>query len=284
MAGRILVTGGNIGSPIVDGLIAAGYTVRITGRRRIDNPVWAAAGVEQVEFDYGQPETLARAFADVETYVSISPLIENLVETGIQSVEAAVRAGVSRIVRSSALGAAEDAITLGRWHRQVEKAVEASGTEYTILQPASFFQNYLSYADSIRREGTIYAPLGEGRASLVDVRDFAEGIVRVLTSPGHAGKTYRITGGGAISVSEIAAVLSEVLDKPVRYVPVDEATAEQAMREAQMPAWLIDNLTELNRITAAGYVAAVSPDLAGLLGRPPRTFREFALDARQTFD
>jgi uncharacterized protein YbjT (DUF2867 family) len=70
-------------------------------------------------------------------------MTENLVQLGINSIKAAKCAGVSCIVRSSAMGADENAITIGRRHRQVEKALESSGIPFTILKPNAFFQNFL---------------------------------------------------------------------------------------------------------------------------------------------
>jgi NAD(P)H dehydrogenase (quinone) len=128
MADTILVTGRTIGDSVVDGLIKNGRKVRVTAYEIQSKPAWAAAGIEQVEIDYARPETLSRAFEGVETYFSLSPMIEKLAETGIQGVNVANRAGVKRIVRSSVLGAADDGITFPRWHRSVERAVEGHHT------------------------------------------------------------------------------------------------------------------------------------------------------------
>jgi len=283
MSGTILVTGGNVGNWVVEGLSKKGKTVRVTVLKKQSNQAWDSAGVEQVEFDYTKPDTLDRAFDGVETYFSLSPLIQNLAETGIQAVHAARRAGVQRIVRSSVLGAADDAITFPRWHRAVEKAVEESGMAYTILQPTGFMQNYLLYANSIKKEQRFYAAQGDSKASLVDARDIADAAVLVLAEPRHTGKKYKITGGEAISNIDIANTLSEVIGKPVQYVSVSDDDAEKAMQGIGMPPWMVEGMTELNHIMVQGWLAGIETDFEKLLGRKPRTFRQFAQDFRAAF-
>jgi hypothetical protein len=121
MSGTILVTGGTIGDFVVDGLTKKGKKVRVTTYKNQSKAAWAAAGIEQAEFYYTRPETLARAFEGVESYFSVSPLIRELSEAGIEAVNAAKKAGIRRIVRSSALGAASNSVTFGRWHFAVDR-------------------------------------------------------------------------------------------------------------------------------------------------------------------
>jgi len=283
MSGTILVTGGTIGDFVVDGLARKGKKIRVSTYKKQLKPFWDAAGIEQVEVDYTKPETLARSFEGIESYFSVSPLIRELSETGIEAVNAARKAGVQRIVRSSVLGAATNSVTFGRWHFAVEKAIEASGLSYTILQPTSFMQNYFGFAESIKKQGKFYAPLADSRMSLVDARDIADAAVVVLTEPGHEFKKYKITGGEAISSQESALALSEALAKPVEYVAVSRDQAMSAMADMGMPAWMVDGFLELYRIAVDGWLSAVIPDLEKLLRRKPRTFRQFAQDFRAAF-
>lgn len=283
MSGTILVTSGTIGNSVVEGLLKKEKKVRVTVLKKQPNPAWDRAGVEQVEFDYSRPDTLARAFDRVDSYFFVSPLIQNLAETGVDVVNAARRAGVQRIVRSSVLGAAENAITFGRWHREVEKAVEGSGMAFTILQPTAFMQNYLLYANSVKNDGVFFAAQADAKASFIDTRDIAAAAAICLTERGHTGKKYKLTGGEAVSNWGIAAALSESTGKPVRYVPVSEDDAQKAMLGVGMPPWMAVGMGELNQIVAKGWLAGVEPDLENLLGRKPRTFRQFAQDFRSVF-
>lgn len=282
----IVVTGatGNVGSPVVAGLIEKGYAPRVVVRKREHNAAWENAGIKLVEADLNDVEALTKAFVGADKVFSLSPFVENIAELGKTTVDAAKRAGVKHIVRSSALGASLDSpIMLGRLHGAVEKTIEDSGLDFTFVQPASFFQNYLGYADTIKKNNVFYAPLGEGKMSLIDVRDIAAVAVVALTETGHTGEKYAVTGGESLSCEDIAATLSEITGRPINYVDVPEDKAEQQMLDSKMPKWMVKMIMELNGISKAGYVAAVLPTVEQLTGRKPITFRQFAEENKPSF-
>lgn len=282
----IVVTGatGNIGKPIVEGLIKKGCAPRVVVRKREVNETWDKAGVVQVEANLSDADALAAAFDGAEKVFSITPFVENLVEVGAATVEAAKRAGVRHIVRSSAQGAdVNSPIALGRWHGAVEKLIEESGLEWTFVQPASFFQNYLGYADTIKNQNAFYAPLGDGKVSLVDVRDIAAVAVAALTEENRAGKKYAVTGGESLSNQETAETFSDVLGREIKYVDAPEDVARKQMLDSKMPAWMVDAVMELNRIGKAGYLAETRPTVEEITGRKPITFRQFAEENKAFF-
>ncbi len=282
----IAVTGatGNIGKPIVEELLKKGYAPRVIVRKVETNAAWDNAGVVQVEADLNDAESLAAAFAGADKVFSLSPFVENLVELGKATVEAAKRAGVKRIVRSSAQGADVNApIALGKWHGEVEKAIADSGIEWTFVQPASFFQNYLGYTETIKNQNAFYAPLGDGKISLVDVRDIAAVAVVALTEEGHAGKKYAVTGGESLSNNDIAEIFSNILGREIKYFDVPEERARKQMLEAKMPAWMVDAVMELNEIGKAGYLAETRPTIEEITGRKPIKFRRFAEENKGIF-
>jgi len=108
------------------------------------------------------------------------------------------------------------------------------------------------------------------RAAIADIA------ARVLTSSGHEGKTYPLTGPEALTMTEVAAKLSAATGKPIRYVNVPPEDARQAQLAAGMPAYLADALFELFAERRDGKEGKVWPDAATLLGRPPTSFDEFA--------
>ena len=167
MPSKILVTGatGNVGSKVVERLSATGASVRASVQSSSKADKLKNAGVEPVEFDFTNPETLRAAFDGVEKVFLLTPFVPNMVELGLRAIEAAKKAGVKYIVRMSAMGAdAEPAIQLGKWHREVEKAVESSGIPYTILRPNSFMQNYsTALSGDIKAQSAFYLPVGDAK-------------------------------------------------------------------------------------------------------------------------
>ena len=280
----VLVTSGNIGNCVAEDLAAKGVSVRVLARKVSPNPRWQAAGIDQVAGDFSDPDSLAPAFRGVEKFFCVTPFVENLVQLGINSIEAAKRAGVEYVVRSSAIGAREDAaITLGRWHGQVETGLERSGIPHTILQPNTFMQSYFMHLSSINTQNAFYLPQGDGKVSLVDTRDIAAVAEATLTESGHEGKRYVITGGEALSNCEIARKLSEALNRNIHYIDVTEEAAGASMRGSGMPAWMVNTLLELFRISKAGYLATPFPSVEQILKREPISFDTFLRDHIQEF-
>ncbi len=282
----IAVTGatGNIGKPVVEGLIAKGFAPRVIVRKPENMADWESAGVEQKIADLGDVESLTKAFEGAEKVFSLSPLVENFIELGKVSIEAAINAGVKQIVRSSSQGADEnESILMWKWHGTVEKMIENSGLDWTFVQPASFFQNYLGYAETIKNQNAFYGSQGDGKVSLVDVRDIAAVAVAALTEPNHIGKKYAVTGGESLSNQDIAEIFSSVLGRQINYVDVPEEAAKQQMLDSKMPEWLVNAIMELSGVGKAGKVATVRPTVEEVTGSKPRTFRQFAEENKAIF-
>ncbi len=138
-------------------------------------------------------------------------------------------------------------------------------------------------AQPVAEQGVLYGMTGEGRISYVDTRDIAAVAARVLTSPGHQGNSYTLTGHEALSAAEVAERLSAANGREVRYVDLPPDAFRQALAGAGLPDRLVDALIVGNTRLAAGDGAAVSDEVARLTGRPPRTFEVFAADHRAAF-
>jgi uncharacterized protein YbjT (DUF2867 family) len=269
----ILVTGatGNVGGEVVKQLLEAGAPVRVLAR----DPAKAAklgAGVSVVRGDLAAPETLGPAFAGV-TKAFVLSTGPDLARLAGNAVDAAKKAGVAHVVLLSVLGAEfEPSFELGRWHRESERKLEASGLAWTFLRPGSFASNALSWVSSIKAQGVVYSPYGEGKSAPIDPRDIAAVAVKALLAPGHEGKAYSLTGSAAITTGEQVAKISAAIGRPLRFVDVPPEAARDGMLEAGMHPLLVDALLELMARVRAGHGATVSTAVADVLGRPARTF------------
>ncbi|MEJ0003657.1 MAG: SDR family oxidoreductase [Pararobbsia sp.] len=277
MSNTILVTGatGTVGRELVKALKAAGAHViamSSTGK--------SVEGVETRAADLADPASLAQALRGIDTLFLLLPLQANMVELARNAIAAAKAAGVKHIVRSS--GAEADAASpsaIGRVQGEIDQLVTQSGVPYTLTRPNCFMQNYLTfYGDSIRA-GTLYLPQGDAKVSFVDVRDLAAVNASILQHPAaHAGKTYTLTGGKALSNAEVTQCIGAALGRSIAYVAVPDEAAIASMRDAGMDAWSIETVMSLNHAIAAGHPAAVSPDVEKVLGRAPHTFEQFVAD------
>lgn len=284
----ILITGatGTVGSEVVKDLAATNVKVRAGVHSIIKGDRFRVfPDVDTVEIDFARPETLKAAYTGVTRVFQITPFTQDQVEIGKKLIDAAKDAGVQHIVKLSASGAdAKPGIQLGRWHRDVEKHLESSGVNYTLLRPTSFMQNFVNYQGyTIQHESKIYMPLGEGQVSYIDARDIAAVARVVLTESGHEGKAYELTGPAALSVAEVAAIIAKITSRTVTYIDVPEAAARQAMSGMHMPGWMIDAMMELNAINKAGYAANVTDTVKQITGQPARSFADFAQDYAACF-
>jgi uncharacterized protein YbjT (DUF2867 family) len=283
---KIIVNSGNVGTLVALELAQLGHQVTLTVRTLKPNALWDKLGIRQIPFEINDQASMTGALKNGEAFFSLTPLVENLVAAGSNAIRAAKEAGIRKIVRMSAQSASPDAaIQLGRWHYAVEKAVEDSGVPFTILRPANFMQNYLTYGtpETINGQSAFYAPMGDAKISVIDTRDISAVAARVLIETGHEGKRYDLTGGESLSNQEIAQILSKALGRKISYVNIPAAKAKEAMAKSGMPAWLVAMLSELNAFGAAGNLAAVKPDTGLILKRKPIAFSQFVQDHLGTF-
>ncbi|MEP6705588.1 MAG: SDR family oxidoreductase, partial [Acidobacteriota bacterium] len=186
-------------------------------------------GLDAVLIDYGSLETLRDAFQGCDKIFLLGPSAPDQVELETNAVEAAQATGVKHIVKLSVMNADKEDYEFGRIHREVEKAIEASGLDWTFLRPNSFMQNTVTFmSDSIRTQSAIYSSAGDGKISTVDVRDIAAVAVKALTEPGHEKKVYTLNGPEAFSYDETAAQLSDALGRTISHVNLPPADLKGA--------------------------------------------------------
>ena len=281
----ILVTGatGTIGSDVVRQLAKRGAKVRALTR----DPAKARvpAGVEVVRGDYGDPASLDAALAGATAAFLLRPPGPDGGEDAALAA-AARNAGVARLVKLSAVFTGDFASgPSARWHVDGERAVRDSGLAWTVLQPSSFASNTLSWLDALRAGQPVPNMTGDGGSGVIDPRDVAEVAVRALLDAGHAGRTYVLTGPEVISVPGQAAVLAEVLGRPV---PTRDLSVD-GTRDFLRTAWGMEGSRAEGVLTGLAFVRAggnalVTEDVAEVLGRPARTFRSWAADNVSLFE
>jgi uncharacterized protein YbjT (DUF2867 family) len=280
----ILVTGatGTVGGAVVRRLVAAGHPVRALVRQPGAGRV--PDGVEVAYGDLTRPETLAEALSGVERMYLLAPLAPHLPHWEAGAIDAARAAGVRHVVKHSNLGADDpDATTVQRWHRAGERLLEQSAMAWTFVRPTGFMSNALGWAGTIRAQGTVYAPAGDGKLAVVDPYDIAAVAVAALTGPGHEGRAYDVTGPAALSTVDQVAAIGAAIGRPLRYVDIPESTARDGMRASGMPAVIVEALLEFMALVRSGRADTVSDAVPTGTGRPARTFEAWAAEHTDTF-
>ncbi|WP_067836261.1 SDR family oxidoreductase [Nocardia lijiangensis] len=280
----ILITGatGTIGSEIVRQLASREVPVRAVTR----DPARAQAfeGVDVVRGDYGDAESMAAAMTGAEAVFLVGVLGPDDADTDRALIATARAAGVRRIVKLSAIGTGEpDLGRVGTWHLPGEQAARESGLEWTILRPSSFASNTLIWADPIRAGQPVPNLTGEGAQGVIDPRDVAAVAVEALLSTAHAGHTYTLTGPELLTTADQAAVLAAVLGHPIEVADIPEDLARQHMLAAGMSAEYVDGALAGQAYVRAGGNAVRTDAVRTVLGRPPRTYADWAADHAHVF-
>ena len=272
--GIIAVTGvtGGLGGRVARRLAERGATQRLVVRDPARAP--ELAGAEVATGSYDDAEGLRRAFDGTRTLLMVSASeAPDRQRLHANVVDAAVAAGVERIVYTSFLGAAPDCtFTFGRDHWHAEEHIRASGLGHTFLRDNLYIDFLPLMAGP---DGVIRGPAGDGRVAAVARDDIADVAVAALVGGGHEGRSYDLTGPEALTLAEAAEELSRAAGRPIRYQAetLEEAYASRASYGA--PGWEVDGWVTTYVAIANGDLEQVSGDVAAVAGHPPVRLAEF---------
>jgi NAD(P)H dehydrogenase (quinone) len=276
------VTGatGVLGRRVVDRLAGAGGDVglRLVVRDAARAPQVPGAEIAANPGGYADPDGFRAALSGVHTLYLVSAAeAEDRLQQHYDAVDAAVAAGVERIVYTSFLGAKHDAVfTLVRQHAATEDRIRAAGVRYTFLRHSMYADFVPFFATLQDGRAVIAAPAGEGRVSFVSRDDLADvGAAALLDDSGALdGQALEVTGPEALSLAEAAAVLAEVTGRPAEYrqETVEEAWASR--RPSGHPDWEIEGWVTSYLAIAAGELSTVTDVVPRLTGHPALTVAE----------
>jgi uncharacterized protein YbjT (DUF2867 family) len=276
----ILVTGANglCGSELVRRLSARGVPVRALVRDAAKaQRLSTLPNVEVVLGDMARPETLAGPLRGVDRAMLISSSDPAMLEVQSSFIAAARKAGVAHVVKlSGIIPDLQSPFRFARIHGEIERRLEGSGMAFTHLRAGEFMHAYFRQVPSIVAKGTLALPMEEARIASIDIGDIAEVAASVLTSAGHEGKTYPITGPEALSMAEVAQKLSAATGKSIRYVNVSPEEAKRAQLAAGVPPFLADALAELFAERRRGKESEVSRIIPTVFGWRATSFDDFA--------
>lgn len=277
----ILITGatGNVGVELVKRLSECGEPIRAFVRSRARSQSIASAGIELVEGDFARIETFAPALAGVDRLFLLIPSSSEVEKQQRNFVDAARRSQIRHIVKLSQLAADENAAgRFQRYHGAVEKYIENSGIPYTFLRPNLFMQGLYNFSGTISTEGVFYAPAGDAKVSVVDVRDIASVAAKVLTELGHENKTYDITGPEALTHADMADQLSRAAGKNIKYIDIPPDKMRKALLGFGMPTWQADGVVEDYDHYRRGEATTVTQTVRDITGKEANSFFQFAED------
>jgi NAD(P)H dehydrogenase (quinone) len=270
----IVVTGatGHLGRLTVEGLLERGVDpaeIVATGRsvEKLSDLAERGVRVERLDFD-DVPESVSWLGAgDVVLLVSGSEVGKRVAQhTAV--VELAQRAGVGRIVYTSAPAADDTTLVLAPEHAATERVIRASGLPFTFLRNGWYDENYVAAFDQAKATGVVVGSAGDGRVASAPRADYAEAAAVVLSSDGHDDAVYELSGDVAWTLDALAATFGEVLGREVTYQRLTPEEHRQVLIGAGLDEGTAGFVVALDQNTAEGLLAVTTGDLAKLLGRP----------------
>ncbi|OON82582.1 hypothetical protein B1H18_00425 [Streptomyces tsukubensis] len=274
----IVVTGatGNVGRHVVSEVLAAGGQVRAVTRDAASAST--VPGVRTVEANPAEPGTMTEALDGARAlFLNYSAVRES---TG-DLLALAKRQGVRHVVLLSSAAIERDSDEpsdpIARLHRDLERAVEDSGLDWTFLRPDMFAVNTIKFwGRQIRDEGQVRAAYGDAALAPIDERDVASVAAAALTRPSrHIGRRYLLTGPEALTQRRMVELIATAVGRPLRFQEIPRAEAVGVMSGLGIQEPVAEALLTMHeRFTREPM--AVAPPISRITGEPPHTFEQWA--------
>ncbi len=283
----IVVTGatGHLGRLTVDSLLARGVAasdIRAVGRSAERLAPLAARGVETAVIDFEKPETLTAAFAGADALLLVSGSeVGKRVAQHRNAIEAAEAAGVGRIVYTSAPKATESDLVLAPEHKATEELLAASSLPVTILRNNWYTENYTGLIGQAEATGELVGSAGSGRVASASRKDYAEAAAVVLTTPGHDGAVYELSGDTAWTFDELAATIGALVGREVGYRSVSPEEHTAILTGAGLDEGTAGFVVALDGNIRDGALADATSTLSELIGRPTTPLAQGLAESRE---
>jgi NAD(P)H dehydrogenase (quinone) len=284
---KIVVTGasGQLGHMVAAQLFecAPPEEVILVTRRPHALSALAERGAEVRFGDFDEPASLPAAFAGAERMLLISTnTIGERVPQHRAAIDAAAAAGVRHVTYTSLINPVPGHPTgvVVDEHRETEQLLMSSGMAWTVLRFGAYADLQVPLGAMAVSYGKLVTNAGDGRIAPISRQDCAAAAVAVLTSEGHAGKTYDVTGPEALSQSEIAALVSEVSGRPVEVVPIGDRKLAWGLARLGAPKPVARAIVNLGVATRENYFDLVDSTFESLTGRHPRSLRDVLMAHR----
>jgi NAD(P)H dehydrogenase (quinone) len=270
----IVVTGatGQLGRLIVESLLARGVApsdIVAVGRSAEKLAALDSLGVRTAAADYSDRASLDAAFAGAGTLVLVSASDPGQrLQQHSNAIDAAVAAGARRVLYTSVFEADTTSLILAPDHKATEEYLAGTGVTTTILRNGWYTENYAADVSRAAETGVLLSSTGDGRVASASRIDFAEAVATVLTTDGHDGAVYELSGDVAWDYTELAAAISEITGTPVEWKNVSTEEHIAILTGAGLDEGTAGFVAALDANMRDGVLAGTPGDLSRLIGRP----------------
>ena len=273
----VTAASGKLGALVLEGLLKVVPASEVVAIARSPEKLAGLQerGVKVRRGDYSEFTTLGPSLAGVKRLLLISGM--GLGQRIVQHravIEAAEAAGVELIAYTSLLSADESTLPIAEEHRATETLLRASKAPSVILRNGWYIENYTERLAMNLAHDAFFGAARDGRIAAAARADFADAAVAVLTTEGHAGKTYELAGDQPFTMTDLAKAVSEWAERPIPYSDLPPAEYRKALEKAGVPKAFVDIAVGTDLAIARGDLNSARRDLHLLIGRNTTTLRE----------
>jgi uncharacterized protein YbjT (DUF2867 family) len=282
----LLLTGvtGKTGGASAQVLLKQGIKFRAIVRNAEKAAALKAAGVELVIGDVTDRAVLEKAMTGVDKALMTMPNGEKQLDLEKQFVDVAKAMGVQHVVKMSSIEAVPNAkAPIPKIHYASEQYLQRSGLAWTMIKPNFFMQNFLGSGGTIKEQGKFFLPMAQGKTVMIDTRDIGACVAVVMTTPGHEGQAYQLTGPEVLGFADAAERFTKVLGRKIEYVHVPMPAYRQTLARFLTNEWHLNAVCELFQEIADGQDLQLSGTVQKLTGKPPTSLEQFIRDHQAVF-
>jgi NAD(P)H dehydrogenase (quinone) len=278
----IAITGasGNLGKATLFFLLKAASASDIVAVVRDPSKMdeLSSSGIQIRKGDYEDTESMEKAFSGCDTIMQVSSAVygEQADRQEQNVVNAAAASGVERIVYVSTLNPGGEkhfraAATCGA----TENSIRDTGIQYSFFRNSMYMETIPLFTGNALSDGKIYYPAGEGKISYASRIDIAEALAGELLRKRSGNEVFHITGSIAAGFDTIAALLRSEKSLPGEYIDIPDEAFAEVLADAGMGEEEINFYISMSHSIKADEFAGVHNDLENLLGRRPKTLKEY---------
>ncbi|MBO9128051.1 MULTISPECIES: SDR family oxidoreductase [unclassified Rhizobium] len=273
---------GRTGSYLTSRLL--NHSVHVVALTRDPNPQRLPEGINRAVVDFDDPNTISKGLVGVDRLFLAQGTSPDQVRNEIAVIDAAVSAGVSHVVKVSAMGPPTRLHPFD-WHMEIEAHLAKYDIGYTVLRASTFVDILINRAAKAVVVGTWGGAAGDGRVNLIDTRDVADVAFSALLDERHLGtqRAYHLTGPRAVTMQDVADELTHLLGREVLYRQRTPSEQRQILIASGTSEMVADIMLGLDRIFHDSVLSETTDTVLQLTGRPPRSVESWLTENLSAF-